>query len=120
MDANTFGDSEGDSYTLYAFNSGTPELPLPSWLTFTPFNRTFAGIAPDSSTLDVIIYAIDSASQLASTTFTITLTNAGPTKNVNITDMNINTMQLFTYKFPSNYYTDADGHSLKMTSDIGT
>ncbi|CDW87400.1 ig family protein [Stylonychia lemnae] len=120
IDTNTFGDAEGDSYQIYAFNSAAPEEPLPGWLFFNRFNNTFSGISPKTQSLDVIVYAIDSADQVVSTTFTLTITNNAPRIITYIPEMVINTMEQFNYKIPSNYFADADGDKLKITSDISS
>jgi hypothetical protein len=75
--SNTFTDAEDASLTYSATLSDGSALP--TWLTFTPSTRTFAGTAPavaEETILTVRVTAVDDYGKNVSGTFTITITAA--------------------------------------------
>ncbi len=118
---NTFNDADsGDTLTYSATKSD--DTALPSWLTFTPSTRNFAGTpaAADTGTLSVKVTASDSTTTV-SDTFDIVVSaapNNAPTVANTIPDQKAKVSSAFSYAFPANTFNDADGHTLTYTATL--
>ena len=100
---------------------------LPSWLTFNPTTRTFAGTpaAADVTTLAVRVTATDRAGLSVSDTFSLLVepANYAPVIATPIPDVAISTGAPWTYSLPAGTFTDpdpADTLSLTATRADGT
>ena len=112
--ANTFNDANSDALSYSATKSdGTA---LPAWLGFTGSTRTFAGTpqAANAGTLSVKVTASDGAASV-SDTFDIKV-NRVPTVANAIPDQTATAGTAFSYAFPANTFSDADGDTLSYTA----
>ncbi len=117
--ANTFSDADGDTLTYEA------DLPdrsdLPTWLTFTANTRTFSGTpqSADVGTLSVRVTASDGKGGSVPDTFNIVVSaaNRAPTVANAIPDQTATAGTAFSYAFPSNTFSDADGDTLNYEAD---
>ncbi|WP_419756917.1 putative Ig domain-containing protein [Anabaena sp. FACHB-595] len=108
---NTFADVDADDILAY---SATLEegAALPSWLTFNPTNRTFAGtpINSEVGTLNIKVIATDKSSANVSDVFTLTVanTNDAPILANAIADQAVAANNTFTFTIPENTFSEVD------------
>ena len=117
----SFSDADGDTPSYEAQQTdGTTDSALPSWLTFTAAERKLAGTpqASDTGTLKVKVTASDGNGESISDTFDIVVlaANSSPTVGSRIPDQAAVVGQSFSYTFPSNSFSDADGDDLTYTA----
>ena len=130
-----FGDPDGDTLTFSAVQEITqfePEIgevftfyvPLPTWLTLNS-NGQFSGTPPSSesgSSYTIIVTATDGYSSVTDE-FVLNVTpyvNVAPVVNTLLANQSVQETGSGTYTFPSNAFTDADGHSLTYTARLSS
>jgi hypothetical protein len=108
---NVFSDPDGDalSYAATLVSGGA----LPTWLTFTPATRTFAGTpgAGDFADLNIRVTATDPGGLSAHDDFVLTV-NGKPVVANPLVNKNATATLAFSYQFASNSFSDPDGDTL--------
>ncbi|MEN0037764.1 MAG: putative Ig domain-containing protein [Cellvibrio sp.] len=119
--ANTFNDEDvGDVFIYSAQLAGGGALP--TWLTFDAATRTFSGTPATANLGSISIEVIASDGNGGSITDTFTLVvnalpvNAPPVLQNAIADQVANEDSSFTYSFPANTFTDAEGDALSYSA----
>ena len=113
--ANTFSAAAGDTLTYRATKSdGTA---LPSWLTFTASTRAFSGTpqSTDTGTLSVNVTARNHNGSVIDEFNIVVSANRAPTLANAIPDQTATTGTAFSYAFPANTFSDAEGDTLTYT-----
>ncbi|WP_154855759.1 putative Ig domain-containing protein [Cyclobacterium xiamenense] len=112
---NTFSDVDGNDLSYAAtLDDGTA---LPSWLTFDAATRTFSGTpeASDVGSINIKVTADDGNGGTAEDTFALTVNTAPVLANA-ISDQEGITGEPFTFTFPDDTFSDADGDDLSYTA----
>ena len=113
--ADTFSDTDGDALSFTAeLSDGSA---LPSWLTFTASSRSFAGTPTSGGTISVKVTASDGRGGTVSDTFDIAV-NTVPTVANEIPDQVATVGIAFSYAFPTNTFSDADGDTLSYSAEL--
>ena len=133
--AGNFSDPDGQSLTFLASQeiseydydlneTFTYNAPLPTWLTFSPAGQ-FTGTPPTTAVGQS--YVIDVRAFDGYTTgtdrFVLTVTafqNVAPVVSTLLANQSVQETASRTYTFPSNAFTDADGHSLTYTARLSS
>ncbi len=114
----TFIDVEGDALTYSATLANGD--PLPSWLSFDPATRTFAGTPPEGEVLQVRVTADDGNGGTGFDDFTLTIGNVNDAPAVAnpIADQAVILEGAFTFTVPVNTFADVDGDTLTYTATL--
>lgn len=130
-----FSDPDGQQLTFSAaqqINEYIPELgetisypgPLPSWLTMNA-NGALSGTPPASEagrSYEIIVIASDGVNTVQDRFFlnVTPYANVAPVVNTLLANQSVQETGSGTYTFPSNAFTDADGHSLTYTARLSS
>ncbi|MBW4491934.1 MAG: DUF4347 domain-containing protein [Oscillatoria princeps RMCB-10] len=114
---NPFSDPDGEplQYTVTQENGN----PLPSWLYFDSYSRTFSGTPNswDTGTTSIKVTGTDPNGNSISEIFTLTVTNSAPTVANPISDQLTVAQAPFNFSI-NNTFSDADGDSLFHTATL--
>ena len=133
--AGYFSDPDGEPLTFSAaqqFNEYIPEIgetisypgPLPSWLTMSA-NGVLTGTPPAAEagrSYEIIVTASDGVNTVQDRFFlnVTSYVNVAPVVNILLANQSVQETGSGAYTFPSNAFTDADGHSLTYTARLSS